>query len=83
MNKVSETTGFKTAVVVNLYLNDLEIEDIAPCSFYACLYENEWYLGIANFVLIEIKIWTLKFCSRKALQFSSFGPVGIKFDGSQ
>ena len=56
MNKVSETTGFKTAVVVNLYLNDLEIEDIAPCSFYACLYENEWYLGIANFVLIEVKI---------------------------
>ena len=70
-------------MIANLLLNGLQIEDKAPGSFCACQYENDWYLGIANFVSMENEFWTLNFYTQKALQFSSFGPVGMTFAGSQ
>ena len=53
MKWVSGPTGFETTMIANLPLNGLKIEDIAPGSIYACQYENDWYLGIAKFALME------------------------------
>ena len=44
MKRVSGSTGFETSMIASLFLNGLKIEDIAPGSFYACQYENDWYL---------------------------------------
>ena len=40
-------------MIANLPLNGLKIEDIALGSFCAHKYENDWYLGIANFVSMK------------------------------
>ena len=31
----------------------LSIEHIMPGLFYACSYDDEWYFGVANYVLVE------------------------------
>ena len=47
------TYWFETTMIANYSLNGLKIEDIAPGTFYGFQYANDWYLGIANFVLME------------------------------
>ena len=53
MKQASGSTGFETTPITNLPLNDLKTEDTARGSFYACQYENNWYLEIVNFILME------------------------------
>ena len=61
MKSVSVSTGFETTMIANLSLNGLIIEDI----FYACQYENDWYIGIANFVSIKYQDLNIKFLHPK------------------
>ena len=65
MKRFSESAGFETTMIANLHLNGLKIEDIAPGSFYTCQYENDWYLGIANFVSMENQDLNIKFLHPK------------------
>ena len=61
-------------MIANLPLNGLKIEDIAPGSFYACQYENDWYLGIANFVSMENQDLNIKFLHPKGFTVQFFWP---------
>ena len=42
-----------------------------PGSFYACYYDDEWYLGVANYVSVENCVVNIKFLhpSDPAAQF--------------
>ena len=62
MKWVSGSYEFETTMIANLPLNGLKIKDIAPGSFYACQYENDWCLGIANFILMENQDLSNKQC---------------------
>ena len=53
MKQTLGSTGFETTPIANLPLNELKIEDTARGSFCACQYENNWYLEIVNFILME------------------------------
>ena len=35
----------------------LSIEHIMPGLLYACSYDNEWYFGVANYILVENYIY--------------------------
>ena len=43
----------------------INIEEVIPQKFYACRYENDWYFGIANYVLIENNDVNVKFMHPK------------------
>ena len=62
-------------MIVNLSLNGLKIEDIAPGSFYVCQYENDWYFGIASFVSMENQDLNIKFLHPKGPAVQFFWPT--------
>ena len=61
-------------MIANLPLNGLKIKDIAPGSFYACQYENDWCLGIANFILMENQDLSIKSLHPKGPAVQFFWP---------
>ena len=74
MKRVSGSTGFETKMITNLPLNGLKIEDRAPVSFYACQYENGWYLSIASFASMENQDLNIKFLHPKGPAVLFFWP---------
>ena len=43
----------------------IDLEEVIPQTFYACSYKNDWYFGIANYVLIENNDVNVKFMRPK------------------
>ena len=43
----------------------INIEEVIAQNFYACCYENDWYFGTANYVLIENNYVNVKFMHPK------------------
>ena len=54
----------------------INIEEVIPQKFYACCYKNDWYCGIANYVLIENNDVNLKFMHPKGPASKFFWPSG-------
>ena len=52
----------------------INIEGVIPQTFYACRYENDWYLGIANYASPENNDVNLKFMHTKGPASKFFWP---------
>ena len=52
----------------------INIEEVIPQKFYACHFENNWYFGIANYVLIENNDVNVKFMHPKGPASKFFRP---------
>ena len=77
MSRISEV-DFPVSNMIEGSPPSINIEELIPQKFYVCCYENDWYFGIANYVLIENNDVNVKFM-HPASKF--FGPVGITFAG--
>ena len=74
IKRVSGAIGFETTVIANLPLSGLEIEDITLGSCYACQYENEWYLSVANLLSMKNQDMNIKFLHPKGPAVLFFWP---------
>ena len=50
----------------------LSIEQIIPGSLYACSYGDEWYFGVANYILVEHYDVNIKFLQPNGLAAQFF-----------
>ena len=73
MTRISDEISISQIIDIQA-LTSFNIEDITAGSFYACKYENDWFIGVVKFVSMENDDVMFKFMHPKGFATHHFWP---------